>query len=79
MGQVLIGGQFQASLDLGSLYKLRVFPAHHKRQPGQIGEDSSRPILSVEAQECMLLGMVMCLEIALYGRDGSTQFYTVRA
>ena len=34
VGQALIGRQFQASLDLGSLQDLRVFATHHKRQSG---------------------------------------------
>jgi len=77
MSQVLVGRQFQASLDLGPLQDLIVFPAHHKRQSSQVSEDSTCAILPVEAQERTLLGMVMRLEIALNGRDCPTQFCTV--
>jgi len=74
---MLIGRQGQASLDLGPLQDLRVFPTHHKRQPGQLGKNSSSAILSVEAQQNPFFGMVMRHKIALNGRDGPTQFGTV--
>src|SRR2546423_11888615 len=77
VGQMLIGRQGQASLDLGPLQDLRVFPTHHKRQPGQVGKNSSSAILSVEAQQNPFFGMVMRHKIALNGRDGPTQFGTV--
>ena len=50
VGQVLIGRQFQASLDLGSLQDLIVFATHDIRESCQIGEDGSRAILPIQAR-----------------------------
>jgi hypothetical protein len=77
MSQVLIGGQFQASLDLGSFEEVIVTATHHKRQSAQVGKDGSRAILPVQAQENPCFGMVMSLEIALNDRDSPTQFGSV--
>ena len=79
MGQMLIRRQFQASLDLGALQELRVFPTHHKRQSGQVGKDGSCAILPVKAQQNTFFGVVMGLSVALNGCDGPTQFSSVLA
>jgi len=45
--ELLIGRQVEAGLDLGPVEEVVVFAAQHKRQPGQFGEDGSRPVLGV--------------------------------
>ena len=74
VGQMLIGRQIQTRLDLGSLQEVILFAAHHKRQSGQIGENRSRPILSIQAKQNTLFGVVMGLSVALNDRDSPTQF-----
>src|SRR5205807_688762 len=65
VGQMLIGGQFQASLDLGSLQDLIVTATHHKRQPSQIGKDGSCAVLPIEAKKGTRIGMLVRFEVAL--------------
>ena len=79
VGQVLIGRQFQASLDLGSLQDLLVFATHDIRESCQIGEDGSRAILPIQAQHGTLFGVIVRLEICSNGRHCSTQFCPVFA
>lgn len=74
---MLIGRQFQASLDLGSLEELIVTATHHKRQSAQVGQDGSCAILPVEAQQHPFFRVVMGLSIALNGRDSPTQFGSI--
>ena len=77
MGQVVIGRQVQASLDLGPLQDLIVTATHHKRQSGQISEDGSCPILSIKAQQNTFFGRMMRLEVALNSHYSPTQFCSV--
>jgi hypothetical protein len=59
VGQVLIGRQFEASLDFSAFQEVIGFAAHHKRQPSEISEDGSRAILPVEAEQNTFFGVVM--------------------
>jgi len=74
---MLIGRQFEASLDFGSLQDLIVFAAHHIGQSCQVGQDGSCAILPIEAQQNTFFRVVMSLSVAVYGRDGPTQFCPV--
>src|SRR6266568_7037786 len=74
---MLIGREFQASLDLSALQELIVTAPHDKRQSGQVGKDGSRAILSVEAQQHTFFRVVMGLAVALNGRHCPTQFGSV--
>src|SRR5207302_2553443 len=57
--------------------ELIVTTTHHKRQPGQISEDGSRPILPVETEQNTFFRVVMGFSVVLYGRDCSPQFCSV--
>jgi hypothetical protein len=57
--ELLIGRQVQAGLDLSTIEQLIVFASHDKRQSGQIHQDGSCPILSIQAQQGTLFGMVV--------------------
>jgi hypothetical protein len=59
VGQVLIGRQFQASLDFSAFQEMIGFATHHKRQASSISEDGSRAILPVEAQQNTFFRVVM--------------------
>lgn len=67
--QRLIGRQVQASLDLSSLQDLIVFAAHDICQSRQIGENGSCPILSIQAHQHTLFGMLMRLTVGLDSCD----------
>jgi hypothetical protein len=46
-------GQVQAGLDLGRVQQAIIFAARDIRQAGQISEDCSSPILSIQAEKDM--------------------------
>src|SRR5712692_7914798 len=77
VGQVLIGRQFEASLDFGSLQDLIVFAAYHIGQSCQIGKNGPCAIWRIEAQQNTFFRVVMDLSVAVYGREGPTQFWPV--
>jgi len=77
VGQVLIGRQFQASLDFSAFQEMIGFATHHKRQPSEISEDGSRTILPIEAEQNTFFRVVMGFSVALHGCDGPTQFGSV--
>ncbi len=73
MREVLVFWQVQTSLHVRSLQDLIVFATHNIGQSCQVGEDGSRAILPIQAQQGMLFGVVVRLEVALDGRYCPTQ------
>ncbi len=79
MSQLLIGGQVQTSLNLGSIQKLIVLPPRHIEEASQVGEDRSRAILPIQPQQGMRRLQAVRLQIATDGHDRATQFFPVRS
>jgi hypothetical protein len=77
--KLLIGGQVQTGLDLGSIKELLVFAAHHEREPRKIREHGPCPILPVQPQEYLYFWPLMGRCVALDHRHRSAQLLPVRA
>jgi hypothetical protein len=65
--EVLIGGQVQARLDLGTIEELVVFAARDLRHVAHIRHDRPAAILTIQTHQRSLGGKVMGLDIRLDG------------